>query len=377
MKAKVCSGCGACVAICPKKCISLEEDAQGFLCVSERGASCVDCGLCERVCPFITDLPRHTVARSGYYFSDEFSIRCSSSSGGACAVISSKCIEKDIPVVGAVYDVRSNSVHHVIAHGFRDIKALKGSKYLQSNPAAIYDAIDRGPCLVTGTPCQVAGARLYERARGLTGSNFYVDFYCHGVPSAYLWRRYLKDNGLRDVRCVSFRDKQKHGWQEYTLAILCKRSAWVSSYTYDGDFFYQAFFSNLCLNRVCYSSCPFRGVSSQADLRVGDAWGHDIAGDNAGTSIVLAFSDAGLFLLSMLESAGHFVPEDILVASSAQISEGITMPAHREEFIAALKDVSLGPDDLRGEFIKPELTRMRWRNRIGRLYEILKAGKKR
>lgn len=48
-----CCGCGACEQICPKHCISLIEDSQGFLYPEADASICVDCGLCERVCPAV------------------------------------------------------------------------------------------------------------------------------------------------------------------------------------------------------------------------------------------------------------------------------------------------------------------------------------
>lgn len=47
----LCCGCGACRSICPKHCIGMKEDAEGFLYPEIDTVNCVDCGLCEKVCP--------------------------------------------------------------------------------------------------------------------------------------------------------------------------------------------------------------------------------------------------------------------------------------------------------------------------------------
>ena len=48
-----CCGCNACVQRCPKQCIAMCEDEEGFLYPEVDEAICIDCGLCENVCPVI------------------------------------------------------------------------------------------------------------------------------------------------------------------------------------------------------------------------------------------------------------------------------------------------------------------------------------
>lgn len=50
---KKCCGCSACVQRCPKQCISLTEDEEGFLYPYVNEESCVECGLCEKICPIL------------------------------------------------------------------------------------------------------------------------------------------------------------------------------------------------------------------------------------------------------------------------------------------------------------------------------------
>ena len=47
-----CSGCNACAEACPKHCIEMVPDRKGFLYPKVNEVVCIDCGVCERVCPF-------------------------------------------------------------------------------------------------------------------------------------------------------------------------------------------------------------------------------------------------------------------------------------------------------------------------------------
>ena len=59
-----CCGCSACVQRCPKQCISFHEDVEGFLYPKVNLVDCIECGLCEKVCPVIHPyekrIPLHT-----------------------------------------------------------------------------------------------------------------------------------------------------------------------------------------------------------------------------------------------------------------------------------------------------------------------------
>lgn len=79
---KDCCGCSACASVCPKQCITMSEDSEGFIypCVDE--SVCVDCHLCEKVCPIINyGNDREPLAVYAAKNPDE-SIRMQSSSGG-------------------------------------------------------------------------------------------------------------------------------------------------------------------------------------------------------------------------------------------------------------------------------------------------------
>ena len=50
-----CCGCTACASVCPKNCIQMVKDSEGFAYPQVDKVQCVDCGLCEKICPMNSD----------------------------------------------------------------------------------------------------------------------------------------------------------------------------------------------------------------------------------------------------------------------------------------------------------------------------------
>ena len=94
IKKEDCCGCGACVQRCPKQCITMKEDNEGFLYPTVDAEICIDCGLCEKVCPFIKQAsPQQPLKVYAAYNKDE-EIRMQSSSGGIFTLLAEETINK-------------------------------------------------------------------------------------------------------------------------------------------------------------------------------------------------------------------------------------------------------------------------------------------
>ena len=193
---KICCGCTACLQRCPKHCISLKEDQEGFLYPFVNKEVCINCGICEKVCPFINpENPIPAISVCAAKNKDKL-IRIKSSSGGVFLPLAKLIISKQGVVFGATFDSSFDKV--LIVHGEteEEVLPMMGSKYLQAEVGSSYKEVEnylKGGRIVlfTGSPCQVAGLNKFlckNYSNLLT-----VEYLCHGVPSPGVWRKYKQE----------------------------------------------------------------------------------------------------------------------------------------------------------------------------------------
>ena len=316
----LCSGCHACFNACPKSCISMLEDGEGFLYPTVDSEKCVLCGACVSVCPVInpikTDRRLDDVIAYGAYNKDE-KIREKSSSGGIFTLLAEKIINEGGVVYGAAFN-SDFSVSHQMAQDIDELAKFRGSKYVQSTVGTTYaDAkkqLEQGrKVLFTGTPCQIGGLYAYLKK---DYDNLYTqDIICHGVPSPKAWQSYLeqrKKNADADtLSSACFKDKST-GWKTYSIALEFdgdKRYAQRAS----SDPMMRAFIANLCLRPSCHS-CAFKTKVRQSDITLADYWGADKIipkwDDDKGLSLVIVNSNKGKKLFDAIKNGIEYIPTD-------------------------------------------------------------------
>ena len=98
---KNCCGCSACYSICPKNCIEMKADEEGFLYPNVNKDLCIDCGLCEKVCPIINKAEKKVFEQEGYLIQNkDEKIRKESTSGGAFSAIAKYVLDRKGVVFG-------------------------------------------------------------------------------------------------------------------------------------------------------------------------------------------------------------------------------------------------------------------------------------
>ena len=267
-----CSGCGACADACPQGCITLQGDAEGFLYPSVDAARCVECGLCEKVCPFLSPAPVRRPIRTWAAVSPDLPERLDSSSGGLFSLLMRRTLAAGGVVVGAAFD-DGWGVRHVVIDSPDQMPALRGSKYVQSRTEGIYRETEgylkQGrEVLFSGTPCQVAGLKHYLRKE--YDCLLTADVVCHGVPSPKVWEDYLRVLGDKpSIRAVRFRDKAS-GWSDYALRIDYADGRTVRA-PHGADPYMQGFLLDFYTRPSCFR-CKAKCGRSGSDLAMGDYW---------------------------------------------------------------------------------------------------------
>lgn len=322
-----CYGCGVCVAACPVNVIALKENADGFYSPEVIDSDgCINCGLCLKVCAFNNQLEpeaQQSAKVKGYgAWSTDEKVRQWCSSGGVGFEVGRALIEQGYEAVGVRYDVSRQRAEHFIAATVEDFMPSVGSKYIPSDSAGAFKAIDRRKkYLVTGTPCQIASMRRLVRHFKVEENFVLLDFFCHGTPSLKMWDIYLRgvEAQTGPVKFVSWRNKST-GWHDswavcadqgktepsepvnwhdsYNLKIWGKKHFYASRLS-QNDKFYAFFLGNVCLNDCCYG-CTLKMANSAADIRIGDFWGRTYEADSKGVSAVLALTPKGREVIEAL-----------------------------------------------------------------------------
>lgn len=171
------------------------EDEEGFLYPKVDTANCIDCHLCEKVCPVINQDEPRTPQNVYAAKNPNETIRMNSSSGGIFTILAEQIINSEGVVFGACWDDEWN-IKHDCAECIDDLAKFRSSKYLQSVIGDNYQKAEQflkagRKVMFTGTPCQIAGLRQFLRKD--YDNLLAVEVICHSVPSAGVWQQYLHE----------------------------------------------------------------------------------------------------------------------------------------------------------------------------------------
>lgn len=301
-----CCGCYACYNICPKQCITMKIDNEGFWYPNIDKSKCINCNLCEKVCPIINPVKRNDSKKLAYVgMNKDKQVRIKSSSGGIFSILAEYMIKNNGIVYGAAFDEAFNINHKRILVS-TDLDLLRGSKYVQSSIGDIYKQVkndlesDR-KVLFTGSPCQVEGLRSYLRKEYV--NLITMDFICHGVPSPLVWEKYLeemKKSKQENIKNIYFRNKD-FGWKLFSLKIIFDKR--IYSNDLSNDLFMKGFLQDVYLRPSCYA-CKFKKINRISDITVADFWGIENVlpkmDDDKGTSLIVIHSEKGKQLFDKL-----------------------------------------------------------------------------
>lgn len=303
-----CSGCAACANVCPKKCIKMEMDNEGFLYPVVNTEECIECGLCDKICPILHKQKNEREIKEIAYavYNTKNDIRKNSTSGGFFTAISEKIIDLGGIVFGVVFD-DNFKVKHTAIDKKEELYRFRGSKYVQSEINDTYIKIKRELendryVLFSGTPCQVYGLKAflqkdYEKL-------YTIDLICHGVPSPGLWEKYIKNKQDKGkISKLYFREKT-YGFNSSTMSIYYENGKKYKK-GHETDEMLRLFFGGISLRPSCHE-CNFKGRDRISDFTIGDCFkvGELIEGEDSdiGTTLLVVHSKKAESLLPKIEN---------------------------------------------------------------------------
>ena len=361
---KECCGCSACVQRCPKQCIVMKEDEEGFLYPVVDKEVCIDCGLCEQVCPVLRQREEREPLEVYAAFNKNEEVRMQSSSGGIFTALAEPIIKEGGVVFGARFNEDWEVVHDYV-ETVEGLSAFRGSKYVQSRIGCTFSQAEQflkqgRKVLFSGTPCQIAGLKLFLRKE--YENLLSVDFICHGVPSPGVWRQYLNEfivyqgnkkkisffpskpiilNSIRDISRIEFRNKRL-GWKKYSFALTLSvaiehgtKNTVLLSEPYNKNIFMKGFLADLYLRPYCYA-CPSKCLKSGSDITIGDFWGIQNVkpeiDDDKGICCTIVSTNKGIFHISRIDA-------DKIISSYKEVFQGnpalinsALLPSKRSKF---------------------------------------------
>ena len=353
----------------------MTPDEEGFLYPKVDKTACVDCHLCEKVCPILNVEPEKEFPQTGYIVQHkDQQILKESTSGGAFTAIASWVINQGGVVFGAAFD-KNFVIHHTWVNKLEDLKRFRNSKYAQSEIRDSFRQtkafLDEGKMvLFSGTPCQLEGLLRFLRKK--YENLLTVDVVCRACPSPLVFKKYLEMQRQRlggNMKNVLFRDKH-YGYGYSSMTIETENGADYHE-GIDTDSYLRAFFSEISIRPSCVE-CKFRKRYRETDFTIWDCF--DIAeycrklNNDKGATKVLAHTEKAKALMPKMKDIMTIVtanPKRMLKMGGVN-EINITLTAHplRKKFF---EDINNMPPQEAFEKYFP----IRFRNKMEKHIRIL------
>lgn len=351
-----CCGCLVCADICPKACITFKTDSEGFIYPCIDREVCINCHLCEKVCPVLEGTTEFNDSKDevlvGTYDADE--VIYNSSSGGAFTAIYEEFIKNGYIVYGVMFD-GNLKVKHGFAITLGECEKFRKSKYVQSDPdhcyVKIYDQLKNGEkVLFSGTPCQCAALNNYLALKKAdTTSLVVIDLLCHGVPCQDLFDRYIAELEEKEgTKVASYQFRNKVPVNDIVNSRTAKISfsnGNVSIINMKKDPFLKGYYHRLFYRPSC-GKCVFTKTSRPSDITIGDAWGvskiYAQFTSTTGTSAIIVNTEKGNAIANNLENRMILKETslDWLVKNNSVLKKPTVFHKNRNKFFKLLKNCS-------------------------------------
>lgn len=324
-RSNMCAGCMACIDICPKEAVRIEDSLKAYNAVIDTGR-CINCKACYHVCQENNPPPlsKPVYWKEGWAIKKE--IRQRSSSGGFAAAMEKAFAGQGGIVCSCIF--ADGKFEFGFAETEDEIEKFTGSKYVKSNPVGIYKKIkqlltENRKVLFVGLPCQAAALRNYA---GEQKNLYIIDLICHGSPSPQILDLFLRDYGtdISKITDIRFRVKNHFNLEE-------EQRAFTPPVIYDN--YTMTFLDGISYTESCYS-CKYARLERTADITLGDSWGSMLSEEEQrkGISLALCQTEKGRRLLN--ESGLYLSNVDLMrsTACNSQLRHPSVKPSQRDPF---------------------------------------------
>lgn len=370
-----CTGCSACLNICPVGAITMKENEEGFLYPKIDLDKCIHCDMCRKHCCAIKqnekkEREENNVACYAAKAVDE-KVKKNSTSGGIFHFLASEILSRKGIVYGA--ELNNYEVQHIRISAKKDLAKIRGSKYAQSSLATIFKQVKKDleaqkEVLFSGTPCQILGLKNYLEKEY---DNLYtVSVICHGVINNNLLKKRIREFEKQyetTMKNVKYRSKI-NGWDKSTIEFDSERIC--KSYDFTEDPLMALYINNFILRESCYQ-CPAKGLANNvADIVLGDYWGiYHVKReffDNQGVSAVIIKTKKGKELYNKI--AKNIISEateyDDFIKYNSSFAESPKRPLLRNRAFIDIKsnELSLVAENYSQKLKEAELNSDKARN---------------
>ena len=294
-----CAGCSACMNICPKGAISMEQDEYGFIYPKIDEKKCIKCGTCKKVCAYQEDVKENKAIKTYAATSKDEKILSKAASGGMFGSIATNFINNKGVVYGCSLEKEEDLLvpKHIRIEKVEELEKIQGSKYVKSQIGTIYkevkkDLINNIKVLFSGTPCQIDALNSFLKTSNCDNKNLYtIDIICHGTPSTKFFQDYIKNEEKKingKILDIKFRDKSENGYGLHGSITykkikekeniknenknenenkIIKKNLYTRLSSY-----YRMFLKGDIYRENCYT-CKYANTYRIGDITIGDYWG--------------------------------------------------------------------------------------------------------
>lgn len=291
---KKCTGCGLCAENCPKKCIEMLENEEGFFYPKVTNQEdCINCDVCNKSCPTNIEINKNKKEYYALQLKETDKLK-KCASGGAFSTLALKVISLGGIVCGVSQE--NKKIKFDFISNEKDLNKLMGSKYYQCNLSSyVYDYLKKISSdkivLFSGTPCQTAAIEKKFRKK-FKENLITVEIICQGVPSHKVVERYYKEKELKENKEIVdhiFRSKDKYVGRNYLNKYIYTNGE-IEYLKGSDDVLTKSFQNQIFLRESCYN-CNFTQNNRMSDFTIGDLWNYDLKKDfdfKKGVSVLVA-----------------------------------------------------------------------------------------